>query len=590
MKNALILVISLFIINMSSAKQTEKIEYSISFSEPHTHYAEVSIKVSNIKQSSVDFQMPVWAPGSYLVREFAKSVEGFEAKSNDKQLSVEKVNKNTWTVATKGLKEVTVSYKLYAFEKSVRTSFIDIDRAFLHNTSCFMLVRQFKNSAGTLKINPYKDWKVTSTGLKMGENNTYSFANYDELADCPIEIGNHKVYKFEVMGVPHELAFVGESNCDINQFVKDLQKTCEEAANIVGEHPCERYVFFVHNVDNGGGGLEHMNSTAVQMKRFDYTKPGKYVNFLGLCAHEYFHLWNVKRIRPAELGPFDYSSENYTKLLWVAEGITNYYDELIPARAKFIDDNSFLRSLSGRMNSVDNNEGNAVQPLADASWDAWIKAYRPNENSRNTTVSYYTKGLVVAAMLDLMIIHETKGEKHLDDLMKALYQKFYKEKKRGFTDKEFVQTVNELCGSDQSQFFDDYVYDTKSIDYKKYLDYAGLGLADNNKDPKPSLGISLNGTTITSIERGGSAWTYGLNVKDEIISFNEVRVTPSNINDLLNMLAGQDIKVLISRDGLLRTLIVKVGIDKSHNYSIEKSEITSNEAAVVYNKWMSRVK
>lgn len=584
MRNILILTLFIGSIFNGMAKQTEKLEYFISFPNPETHYAEVKIKVSNFKSDFLDFKMPVWAPGSYLVREFAKSVEGFEAGN----LTVERKDKNTWRVNTKGKTSLEVSYKLYGFEKSVRTTFIDLDHAFLHNSSCFMYIDQLKEKSGFLLIEPYKEWKKISTSLN-GENGYYGFDNYDELADSPIEIGNHDLYIFDVNGVPHTLAMVGRSNCDIPKFLKDLQRICEETTKIIGEHPCKSYLFIVHNVSSGGGGLEHLNSTCVQMNRFDYDNPGRYLNFLGLCAHEYFHLWNVKRLRPVALGPFDYDKENYTHMLWVAEGITNYYDELIPARAGFINDNTFLSNLAGRINAVENRKGNQVQSLASASWNAWIKAYRPNENSMNTTVSYYTKGLVVAAMLDILITKETKGEQHLDDLMQALYQKFYVSKDMGFTDQEFVQEVNKICGSDQSLFFNEFVFSTAPIDYNRFFTMVGLKLVDTNKKDKVKLGASLNKTTITYVETGSGAYVAGLNVNDEILAIDGIRVNSKNINDILNMFAGKTVPFLISRDHLIRTISVEVKYNQDVMYILEKLENGSSEQKKLYEKWMQSV-
>lgn len=584
MRKLLTLTLLITIAVNGMAKQNEKLEYFISFPNPETHYAEVKIKVSNIKTPYLDFKMPVWTPGSYLVREFAKSVENFKAGDS----KVNRTNKNTWRVNTEGKKSIEVTYKLYAFERSVRTTYIDIDHAFLHNTSCFMYIDQLKDKSGSLNITKYSGWEKISTALKL-ENGNYHFENYDELGDAPIEIGNHDLYEFDVNGVPHTLAMVGRSNCDIDVFLKDLKRICEETTRIIGEHPCESYLFIVHNVTSGGGGLEHLNSTCVQMNRFDYNKPNKYLNFLGLCAHEYFHLWNVKRLRPVALGPFDYDRENYTHMLWVAEGITNYYDELIPARAGFIDNNSFLSNLAGRINSVENRKGNQVQSLASASWNAWIKAYRPNENSLNTTVSYYTKGLVVASMLDILITQETNGTKHLDDLMQSLYKKFYLTKKMGFTDKEFVEEVNAICGSDQSTFFNEFVFSTAPIDYNRFFSMVGLKLVDTNKKNKVKLGARFNDTKITYVETGSSAYVSGLNVHDEIVAIDGIRINSKNLNDVLNMYAGKKVDFLISRDHLMRTITVTLQYNEEVMYIIEKLENSSNEQRKLFEKWMESV-
>jgi len=566
------------------AAQKEKINYEISFSKPHTHYAQVKIKVVNYSGAFLDFKMPVWTPGSYLVREFAKSIENFKSNVGTPQ----RLDKNTWRVSLKEKKSIEITYDLYAFEKSVRTTFIDEDHAFLHNTSCFMYIEQLKEKEGMLLVNKYEGWKNVSTSLN-GENGYYSFTDYDELADSPIEIGNHDLLVFDVNGVPHTIAMVGRSNCDYDKFIKDLKRICEETTAIIGEHPCKDYLFIIHNVNSGGGGLEHLNSTCVQMNRFDYDNAGRYLNFLGLCAHEYFHLWNVKRLRPIALGPFDYDKENYTHMLWVAEGITNYYDELIPARAGFIDDNTFLSNLAGRINAVENRKGNQVQSLAQASWNAWIKAYRPNENSMNTTVSYYTKGLVVASMLDILIAKETDGIKHLDDLMQSLYKSFYLNKKKGFTDEEFVQEVSRICGSDQSVFFKEFVFSTTPIDYNRFFEMVGLKLVDTNKQTKVKLGIRMKGTTITYVETNSSGYVAGLNVKDEILAIDGIRISESNFKDITSMYPEKTVDFLINRDHLIRTIKVKVGMNDDVAFILEKLENASSIQRKLYNKWMFSV-
>ncbi|MDX5348417.1 MAG: peptidase M61, partial [Hymenobacteraceae bacterium] len=300
--------------------------------EPHTHYFNVEMEMQDIKKKFIDVKMPVWAPGSYLVREFAKNVEDFSATTdNGKKLSWEKINKNTWRIYTQRAEPVKVQYKVYAYELTVRTSFIDASHAYLNGTSVFMYPEGYKNLSSTLTIKPYEKWNTISTALPQAGNDKWTFKadSYDELADSPIEIGTHKVYSFTANGVVHEVAMYGEGNYQPEKLMADMKKVVEEAISVFGELPVKRYVFIVHNTHSGGGGLEHLNSTTLQTNRWAYSPGRSYQGFLGLVAHEYFHLWNVKRLRPEPLGPFNYDAENYTQLLWVSEGFTSFYDDLL---------------------------------------------------------------------------------------------------------------------------------------------------------------------------------------------------------------------------------------------------------------------
>ena len=408
-KLSLLLILMLCLVNGAAALAAE-LRYTLSMPEPHTHYFKVEAELSGGRKNYIDFTMPVWAPGSYLVREFAKNVEGFTATDKaGKALRVEKIDKNTWRVYSNKADVVRASYDVYAYEMSVRTSFLDASHGYVNGTSIFMYPEGYEKLGGTLVVKPYQDWNKVSTGLKSTGKFTFTFPNYDILADSPLEIGTHDVYEFTAAGVPHELAMYGEGNYEPQRLIQDMTRVIEEAVAVMGELPVDRYVFIVHNLNRGGGGLEHLNSTTLQTSRWNYSSEAGYNGFLSLVAHEYFHLWNVKRLRPEPLGPFDYDNENYTRLLWVSEGITSYYDDLIVRRAGFTTPQRYLDVVSGSINSVENTPGNKVQAVAEASFDAWIKYYRRNENSSNAEVSYYTKGGVLGHLLNMEIMEATKG-------------------------------------------------------------------------------------------------------------------------------------------------------------------------------------
>jgi predicted metalloprotease with PDZ domain len=531
------------------------LNYTIEIIKPETHYAKVKIS-TKAQDDQLHFVMPSWAPGSYLMREFAKSVDRVKAKINDIEIPVTKTDKGTWQVTGVKGKKVDFEYDVYAFELSVRTSFIDEDQAFLHNTSIFMLVEEQKNEAGSISIVKPETWRTISTSLKK-DGQKFLFSDYDDLGDSPIQIGNHEVFNFEVRGVPHEVAMVGIHNADIKKLKNDMQRICEIMTDIVDEHPCEKYVFFVQNVESGGGGLEHKNSCTVMMPRWSYTNSGKYNSFLGLVAHEYFHLWNVKRIRPAALGPFDYKNENYTNLLWVAEGITSYYDELAMYTFGYRDKNSYLSQLASYVTRVENTPGTYVQTLSESSWDAWLKSYRPNENSSNTGISYYSKGLVVAMLLDAEIIGATLGKKNLNDLMQFLYKEYAVKLNRGFTDLEFQQAVNKVAGKNLDAFMDKYVYGLDMPAYSEIMRKVNVDVSIENR-LNQTIGLRTkieNGRTIvSSINSKSVAYSAGINVNDEIIAVNGVRIN-NDVDEVVSTQSQKNgINILLNRSGLIKTI------------------------------------
>ncbi len=573
----------------AQAQNSQSVSYTLSFPEPHTHYIRVEMKIEHIKENEVEVILPVWAPGSYLIREFAKNVEDFSASSlNGKVLKAKKSRKNAWKIETEGENTVLVKYKIYAFEISVRTSFVDEDHAFVSPTGVFMYTQEaFKNSVSVSVKLPH-NWKRISTGLEEHKTNTNTFVaqNFDWLYDSPIEIGNQDIFEFTAAGVKHEVAMVGGGNYDVVNLKRDMAKVVEEATSIFGENPNKKYVFIVHNYKNGGGGLEHLNSTVLGAKRMGYTDPLIYSNFLGLVAHEYFHLWNVKRLRPQALGPFDYEKENYTTDLWIAEGFTAYYDNLLIKRAQIITEDRYLDLIAEDIQTQINLAGDKIQSVAEASFDAWIKYYRQNENSSNSQVSYYTKGSLLALILDLEIIHQTKGKKSMDYVLKTAYQEFFKEKNQGFTSDEFKKSLEKATGTNLDSFYDDYVYGTKPIDFDKYLGYLGLKLSKGVPNARPSLGAVINKSNIvTKVLRNGSAWNGGLNVNDEIIAADQQRIEDIQTN-LINKLPGDKIDILVNRDGILKTLTITLQEDQTEKVQIVKKEKVDKATLKIYNNWL----
>ncbi len=403
--------------------------YEIAFPAPHTHLYEVTLALDSGGQPMVDLVLPAWMPGSYLVRDYARHVQQFAAEGDGAPLAWRKIDKATWRVETGGAAQIAVRYAVYAFELTVRTNHLDGTHAYFNpGTLCMYWPGRTADPCAIDVVAP-ATWIVT-TGLAQrtvadvdAAHRRWSFEapDYDALVDSPFECGTHRLLTFSVDAIPHEIAIYGRGNEDEARIVNDTRRIVEVERDMFGELPYTRYVFVLHLVDGAYGGLEHRNSVSNIVDRWGFASERGYEKFLGLTSHEFYHVWNVKRIRPAPLGPFDYQHENYTSQLWVSEGITSYYDDLVLLRAGLIGRERYLAILAENIQTLERQPGRALQSLAESSFDTWIKFYRPDENTTNSSISYYLKGSLAALLLDLEIRGRTEGERSLDHLLRALY-------------------------------------------------------------------------------------------------------------------------------------------------------------------------
>jgi predicted metalloprotease with PDZ domain len=571
-------VSAFFLLSLKSIAQ--QINYKLSMPNPKSHYYHVEIELVNFKEKQIKVKLPVWAPGSYMVRDFSKHVDLVKARNeNGSALKVQKSDKNTWVIDRDKATRVIVNYEVYAFDLTVRTSFLDHTHGYVNGTSVFMYVDGYKHLNGRLDVFPHPSFRDVSTSLKpaveaMAADGVFSFRfdDYDQLVDCPMEIGNHEKFDFMAAGIKHRVVIYGEGNQDVERLKTDMAKICDLATAVFGSNPNDDYLFIIHNTELGGGGLEHMNSTTLNVRRFSYDG-ARYLDFLSLVAHEYFHLWNVKRLRPIELGPFDYDKENYTSLLWVMEGFTSYYDELLLRRANFYTKDQYLRALFSTINSVENQPGNKIQPVAHASFDAWIKLYHPNENSYNSTISYYSKGHLIGAVIDAMIISATRGKKGLDDFLRFLYEKYYLNAKRGFREEEFKKDLEGFIGQNLDSFFQDFIHGTKPLEYEKVFAAIGVNVIKTEKT-EAFFGASIsevNGKLkVTRVQTNSAAEMAGISAKDEIIAINGFRTDLSGFNELIGRLrVGEPFDIMISRDGKIMNLKAVMGEVTKINYTYQ---------------------
>jgi predicted metalloprotease with PDZ domain len=570
-----------------------EISYTVSMPKPATHLLEVEMHLKWAQMpAEAELKMPVWTPGSYLIREYARHVQDFAVKdAAGAGLEWRKINKNTWQVDTKAANELVATYRVYANELTVRTNELNDEHGFWNNAATLMFVKGQLGAGSTVTVRPFGDWKI-ATGLPRadGEANTFRAANFDILYDSPFEVSNFKEVNFVVEGKPHRLIFSGEGNYDEKKTAADVTKIVEEAYKMFGELPYDDYTFIVNL--RGGGGLEHLNSTALQYNRFGFKPKTRYQGFLGLAAHEYFHAFNVKRIRPDVLGPFDYENENYTRLLWLAEGGTEYYSNVLLRRAGLISDKDFLEAKSTAIEQLQARPGRFEQSIEDASFDAWIKYYRPDENAVNNQISYYDKGEIVAMMLDITIRTGSGGAKSLDDVMRYLYNERFK-KGTSYTPQD-VQKVSEMmAGKSLDDFFSKYVRGTAEIDYDSIV--SGIGLTMKITPPsanKAYIGADLaeNAGTLTvrSVPAGTPAYDQGLNAGDQIIAVDGYR---ANMNFLTSYVGerrpGQTIKISVFRQDRLRDVDFTLGGDTRADYSLVPVAAPTDEQKKLYNGYLN---
>jgi predicted metalloprotease with PDZ domain len=576
-----------------------EISYTIGMPRPFTNLLDVEVRIRGERLADqTDLIMPVWTPGSYLVREFERNVQDFKASDlSGAALAWEKTNKNTWRIVTKGVRELTVFYRVYCKELSVRTSEVTDQHAFWNNATALMYPEGMLRSPSTVRVVPYQDWQIY-TGLPAveGQANTYRAPNYDILYDSPFIVGKCTVVNFSVRGIPHRIVIDGAGNYDPEKLRAGVQKIVETAATMMGGLPYQDYTFFLIMRSTGGGGLEHLNSNVIISTRFRFNTDAGYTSLFGTIAHEFFHAWNVKRIRPDALGPFDYTGENYTKLLWVAEGLTEYYADQLLLRAKFYSEGEYLGRLAGSIRELQNVPGRFQTSLEETSLDAWIKYYRPDANSINRQVSYYDKGAIVGAMLDLEIRRASHGARSLDDVMRYLYTEFAL-KERNYTPADFQRAAELAAGTGLEQFFAHYVRGRDEIAYNAFFDAAGLRLetVDPKKAAQPEtylgaeVGQEGDRLVIRQVLAGTPAFDQGLNTGDQVLAVDGVRVSQINFfGRLAEHKPGDTVTLTIFRDDDLRTLQVVLGGRVPEAYRIVPLDQPSIEQKAIYRAWIGK--
>lgn len=568
------------------ARGTDPVVYRITPSDPHAHLFTVAMTIAAPAPDGQRLALPAWIPGSYMIREFARHVVALAARDARGPLRVDKLDKHTWRVAPAS-GPIVVEYTVYAWDLSVRAAHLDATHGFLNATSVCLRVVGQESRPCTVELEPppasvARGWKVATTlpeaGAKRGGFGRYRAADYDALADHPVEMGTFELARFEAGGAEHEIAVTGRTDVDLERLVRDLAPVCAAQSALFEPRtkraPFERYLFLTTAVGDGYGGLEHRDSTALLCGRNDLPWRGMaaagdgYRTFLGLASHEYFHAWHVKRIKPAAFVPHDFDREAYTRLLWIFEGFTSYYDDLMLVRAGTIPRADYLKALARTISLVQRAPGRTVQSVADSSFDAWIKYYRQDENSPNAIVSYYAKGSLVALAIDLAVRARTQGRASLDDAMRLMWRRYGRDfyapgggpgaAQSGLREDGFPVLLREATGVSLGAQLARWVDGTEELPLARLLAPLGIALTFAPADAAPSLGVRTTTKggelAIATAYTGGAAQRAGLSAGDVLVAVDGLRVDEKSLKALLSRRrAGDAVEVhAFRRDELLR--------------------------------------
>jgi predicted metalloprotease with PDZ domain len=562
---------------------------------PNRHYIHVEMTCTNQHDDFIELKMPVWTPGYYGIQNNSKHLTGFKAVNGEgKTVAFSKTTKNSWKVNTRNQQTVVVSYDVYASELSVVGSFLDASKAFISPTSVYLFPDGKIGEPSRVTFKPLKAWKSISTGLDKieGSPNTYFASDFDVLFDCPTLLGNQQEIPFSVKGVRHTLAVSEKDTLDKKRFISDLTKIVETATSLMGDIPYEHYSFIT--LGSHGGGMEHGNSCALSCSGSvaNTSNMTDYKDWLAFVTHEYFHLFNVKRIRPVTLGPFDYDRECYTNMLWVSEGFTVYYEYLILNRAGIFTKDDCYNYFTQNITGYENRPGHLMESATGSGFDAWIHFFERNAENRNNTISYYDKGCALGLLLDLKIRHATSNQKSLDDVMRTLYNSYHKAQKRGFTDDEFRSVCEKTAGIALDEIFN-YASTVNPIDYPNYLSLAGLAIdtAAHVVENKVYFGATpLSDKTrcwLSGVVRNSPAWNAGLGNDIEVLTVDGQKASKESFESVLNnKKAGDTLQLTITVDEKVSDVQVVLTPKVERRFTIEENKNATDKQKALRKMWL----
>ncbi len=581
-----------------------RIHYAVAMPQPQTHLFHVELLITGFAQSSYELVLPSWTPGSYMIREFARHVQEFEAlTAQGEPLAWHKQDKNTWQVTASATgADVLIRYKVYANDLTVRTSHLDTSHGYFNGANLFLYVEGQRHHPLTLAVHPFGDWQV-ATGLPVdpaagAEVSTavhFLADDYDHLVDCPMECGRHRLLSFVVDGVPHNIALWGHGNEDAERLRRDTQAAVQATRDLFGSLPYNYYLFILHLTERSRGGLEHRNSSSNAVSRWSFAKADDYEDVLALLTHEFFHVWNVKRIQPAGFRTPDYRLESYTRLLWVMEGFTTYYTPLLQCRAGLITPTRTLTAYARQILRLLQTPGRHLQSAEAASFDAWIKFYRPDENTVNTSVSYYLKGSLIALLLDLEIRNRTANRRCLDDVLLAMYHT-YTLRGEGIPEDGFQTICETVVAGSLQTFFDAYVRGVAELPFAEMLGRAGLQLrfgwkGEPDAAVQAGLGVRLRQeegrTLVDTVFVDAPAYAADISAGDELVALDGYRISKAVIGErLAGRRPGDRVMLTLFRRDELRQVEIVLAQRPYNKLDIVPLPQATAEQRALYESWL----
>lgn len=565
--------------------------FTVSMPEAASHRFHVTFRCQGLSGETQDFKMPVWTPGFYRVLDFAKNVLNFRAEDDaGRALAWEKVTKNTWRVATGNAPAIVMNYDVEAPVFFVARSYIDDTRAFIAPAGLFMHVAGHIRHPATVSFQLPANWTRISTGLDpvADRPNTFFTPDFDVLYDSPFLLGNQEILRFDVQARPHTMVIENvPASVSREKMTSDLQRMVNAATRLIGDVPYLHYTFLL--MGKGNGGIEHGNSAAISFNGESLTKESGYARWLSYVAHEYFHNFNVKRIRPLALGPFDYDQENLTDMLWVSEGLSVYYQDLVLVRAGLMTPAQYLEKMGGTITRFENAPGHRYQSAAESSLYTWGAPGMGGD--RTTSISYYDNGAMLGALLDLKIRNESHNRRSLDDVMRSLYRDYYQQKRRGFTDGEFRAECEQAADGPLEEFFA-YASSSREMDYAKYFGYAGLRVETTSEEtPGAYLGVNTRttdgGLSITEVAPDSPARSAGLTAQDCLVNLDGAPASAKSLNDRLAAAKpGDKIKLRFARNGATQEIEIVLGKNSKHSYKIVAMESPNPLQAEILKDWL----
>ncbi len=576
---------------LSLSLYSQEINYTLSIENPHRNYFNIEISYDVQNQEYIDFIMPAWTPGSYVIKDWSKNVIDVHAKNDvDSVLACYKIDKQTWRVKVEQSKIIRFSYKVYAYSlNNPYHAHIEKDFAYFNGAVIFMYIEGKKDLLCNLEFKYPDDWEVhTSLQTKLSEDK-YQAINFDEFIDCPAFLGKLHTFSFDVQGKEHFVVFNGWFEINEDQITDDLAKMVNWFYGVFGELPYKHYTFFLRVAEPGSGGIEHLYSNVScvtpQSLKGDISDAAYYSKFLMLESHEYFHLFNVKRIRPIGLGPFDYTDEVYTKMLWVSEGFTSYYTHRPLSKAGVIDENKVLESWSTYVNRLINNTALHLKSVSQYSFDAWLRSEIPDYSFR----TYYTKGAIIALLIDIEMRLKSNHEKNLDDFFKYLYENVYK-KNQTFVLESFYNYIKEYSNIDFSDFFENYVTGIDELPIAEYLDRIGLDLKVDSEIP--FFGIKLDAKNskaalVSFVYPNSPADKLKISRGDQLVSIDREMINKENWSELLNNVnLKEDYEIKWYHNNQLNTSTVKLKNKRVSKYSIQRKTDITDEQEKFIETWL----